>query len=142
MDTKFSVAVLSLVLMSESKVPLNSNPIALSAGTNASYIRKILSLLKKAGIIQSHRGTGAYVLNTTPDKLTLLSIYKSVMDNGEIHLLDIHKNSNDQCIVGKHIKLVLESMFNKIEEAFVRQLSIMTLRDCINEIKKTNPIEL
>ena len=43
---------------------------------------------------------------------------------------------NDQCIVGKHIKPVLESMFNKIEEAFVRQLSIMTLRDCINEIKK------
>ena len=135
MDTKFSVAVLSLVLMSESKVPLNSNPIALSAGTNASYIRKILSRLKNAGIIQSHRGTGAYVLNTTPDKLTLLSIYKSVMDNGEIHLLDIHQNPNDQCIVGKHIKPVLESMFNKIEEAFVRQLSIMTLRDCINEIK-------
>ena len=72
----------------------------------------------------------------TPDELTLLSIYKSVMDNGEIHLLDIHQNPNDQCIVGKHIKPVLESMFNKIEEAFVRQLSIMTLRDCINEIKK------
>ena len=136
MDTKFSVAVHSLVLISESQVPINSNPIALSAGTNASYIRKILSLLKKAGIIQSHRGTGAYVLKTTPDELTLLSIYKSVMDNGEIHLLDIHQNPNDQCIVGKHIKPVLESMFNKIEEAFVRQLSIMTLRDCINEIKK------
>ena len=136
MATKFSVAVLSLVLISESKVPLNSNPIALSAGTNASYIRKILSRLKKAGIIQSHRGTGAYVRNTTPDKLTLLSIYKSVMDDGEIHLLDIHQNPNDQCIVGKHIKPVLESMFNKIEEAFVRQLSIMTLKDCINEIKK------
>ena len=98
--------------------------------------------MKKAGIIQSHRGTGAYVLNTTPDKLTLLSIYKSVMDNGEIHLLDIHQNPNDQCIVGKHIKPVLRSMFNKMEEAFVHQLSIMTLRDCINEIKKTNPIEL
>ena len=93
MDTKFSVAVHSLVLISESQVPINSNQIALSVGTNASYIRKILSLLKKAGIIQSHRGTGAYVLNTTPDKLTLLRIYKSVMDNGEIHLLDIHKKT-------------------------------------------------
>lgn len=100
MDTKFSVVVHSLVLISESKVPLNSNPIALSIGTNASYIRKILSLLKKAGIIQSHRGTGAYVLKTTPDELTLLSIYKSVMDNGEIHLLDFHQNLNDQRIVG------------------------------------------
>ena len=136
MDTKFSVAVLSLVLISESQVPINSNQIALSIGTNASYIRKILSLLKKAGIIQSHRETGAYVLKTTPDELTLLSIYKSVMDNGEIHLLDIHQNPYDQYIVGKHIKPVLGSMFNKMEEAFVHQLSIMTLRDCINEIKK------
>ena len=69
MDTKFSVAVHSLVLISESQVPINSNQIALSVGTNASYIRKILSLLKKAGIIQSHRGTGAYVLKTTPDEI-------------------------------------------------------------------------
>lgn len=48
MDTKFSVAVHSLVLISESQVPINSNQIALSVGTNASYIRKILSLLKKS----------------------------------------------------------------------------------------------
>ena len=136
MDTKFSVAIHVIIIILESPNPISSDQMAESVGTNASYIRKILSLLKKAGIIQSHRGTGAYVLNTTPDKLILLSIYKSVMDNGEIHLLDIHQNPYDQCIVGKHIKPVLGSMFNKIEEAFVRQLSIMTLRDCINEIKK------
>lgn len=47
MDTKFSVAVHVLILVSESSEPLNSEQMAQSVGTNASYIRKILSLLKK-----------------------------------------------------------------------------------------------
>ena len=42
MDTKFSVAVHVLILISESPDPLNSDPMAGSVGTNASYIRKYL----------------------------------------------------------------------------------------------------
>ena len=51
MDTKFSVAVHVLILISESPPPINSDQMALSVGTNASYVRKILALLKKAGIV-------------------------------------------------------------------------------------------
>ena len=55
MDTKFSVAVHILILISEAPNLLNSDQIAESVGTNASYIRKILSFLKKSGMIDSHR---------------------------------------------------------------------------------------
>ena len=48
MDTKFSVAVHVLILISESPNPMNSDQMAVSVGTNASYIRKILAILKKA----------------------------------------------------------------------------------------------
>ena len=47
MDTKFSVAVHVLILISESPPPINSDQMAESVGTNASYVRKILALLKK-----------------------------------------------------------------------------------------------
>ncbi len=50
MDTKFSVAVHALILISESPEPIDSEKMARSVGTNASYIRKILGLLKKAEI--------------------------------------------------------------------------------------------
>ena len=135
MDTKFSVAVHVLILISEAPNPLNSDQIAGSVGTNASYIRKILSLLKKAGMIDSHRGVSGYVLTTTPDQITLLRIYQAVMDEPQIHLLDIHQNPNDQCVVGRHIRPMLTGMFGGIEEAFARELSQKTLADCISAIR-------
>ena len=135
MDTKFSVAVHILILISEAPNPLNSDQIAGSVGTNASYIRKILSLLKKSGMIDSHRGVSGYVLTATPDRITLLGIYQAVMDESKIHLLDIHQNPNDQCVVGHHIRPMLTGMFEGIEEAFARELSRKTLADCIEAIR-------
>ena len=135
MDTKFSVAVHILILISEAPNPLNSDQIAGSVGTNASYIRKILSLLKKAGMIDSHRGASGYVLTTTPDQITLLRIYQAVMEEPQIHLLDIHQNPNDQCVVGRHIRPMLTEMFEGIEESFARELSQRTLADCTRAIR-------
>lgn len=136
MDTKFSVAVHVLVLISESPDPINSEQMAGSVGTNASYIRRILALLKRAEIVDGHRGVSGYSLNVAPHQLTLLRIYRAVMDEGEIHLLDIHQNPSDRCIVGRHIRPVLSGMFADIEEGFARSLSEKTLADCIDDIRK------
>lgn len=135
MDTKFSVAVHILILISEAPNPLNSDQIAGSVGTNASYIRKILSLLKKSGMIHSHRGVSGYELTTTPDRITLLGIYQAVMEEPQIHLLDTHQNPNDQCVVGRHIRPMLTKIFEEIEESFARELSQRTLADCTRAIR-------
>lgn len=134
MDTKFSVAVHLLILISESTVPINSDRMAESVGTNASYVRKILSLLKKTNIIA--RVGSSYSLTYPPENLTLLEIYQAVMENSEIHLLDIHRNPNDNCIVGRHIKPVLTDMFTDIEKEFANSLENKTLADCIKGIEK------
>ena len=135
MDTKFSVAVHVLILISESPNPLNSDQMAGSVGTNASYIRKILALLKKGEIVDGHRGISGYSLTVDPEHLTLLQIYRAVMEESDIHLLDIHQNPNDQCVVGRHIRPMLTGMFEGIEEAFARELSRKTLADCIAAIR-------
>lgn len=136
MDTKFSVAVHVLILVSESPNPISSDKMAESVGTNASYIRKILALLKKAEIVDGHRGISGYSLIVPPKQLTLLRIYRAVTDEQKIHLLDIHQNPNDRCIVGSHIKPVLNGMFADIEEGFSRSLAEKTLADCIADIRK------
>ena len=135
MDTKFSVAVHILILISESPTPINSDRMAGSVGTNSSYIRKILALLKKAKIVDGHRGISGYSLAVAPEKLTLLQIYQAVMEEPKIHLLDIHQNPNDQCMVGRHIRPVLTDMFADIEQAFARSLAGKTLADCIAGIR-------
>ena len=136
MDTKFSVAVHVLILISEAPTPVSSEQMAESVGTNASYIRKILALLKKAEIVDGRRGISGYSLTAAPEQLTLLQIYQAVMDTPKIHLLDIHQNPNDQCVVGRHIRPVLTDMFADVEQAFARSLAGKTLTDCIAEIRK------
>ena len=136
MDTKFSVAVHVLILISEAPTPVSSEQMAESVGTNASYIRKILALLKKAEIVDGRRGISGYSLTAAPEQLTLLQIYQAVMEEPKIHLLDIHQNPNDQCVVGRRIRPVLTDMFADIEQAFARSLADKTLADCIADIRK------
>ena len=135
-DTKFSVAVHVLILISESPTPITSDQMAESVGTNASYIRKILALLKKAEIVDGHRGLRGYRLTVAREQLTLLQIYQAVMEEPKIHLLDIHQNPSDQCLVGRHIRPVLTGMFMDIEESFARSLANKTLAGCIAGIRK------
>ena len=106
-----------------------------SVGTNASYIRKILALLKKAEIIDAHRGISGYSLTVAPEQLTLLQVYQAVTGESKLHLLDIHQNPSDQCIVGRHIRPALTEMFTDIEDAFARSLAGKTLADCIADIR-------
>ena len=85
MDTKFSVAVHVLILISEAPTPMTSDQMAGSVGTNASYVRKILTFLKKAEIVNGQRGIGGYSLRVAPEQLTLLQIYQAVMEDSKIH---------------------------------------------------------
>ena len=129
MDTKFSVAVHVLILISEAPAPVSSEQMAESVGTNASYIRKILALLKKAEIVDGRRGISGYSMTAAPEQLTLLQVYQAVTEEQKLHLLDIHQNPDDRCIVGRHIKPVLTGMFEDIEEDFAHSLAGKTLAD-------------
>ncbi len=107
-----------------------------SVGTNASYIRKILALLKKAGIVDGHRGISGYSLLIAPDQLTLLRIYRAVTEEEQTHILDIHQNPSDLCMVGRHIRPVLTELFAQVEDSFARSLASQTLADCMDAIRK------
>lgn len=136
MDTRFSSAIHTLILIAASEEPMTSEDIAGSVGTNASYIRKVIGLLKKKDIIESHRGISGYTLKLKVEELTLLQIYQAVNETETIGLFDLHQNPNDQCIVGRHIKPVLTDMFMEMEKAIVLALSGKTLADCIGNIRK------
>ena len=86
MDTKFSVALHLLVMISESGKNLTSQELAKSVGTNSSYIRKVIALLKSADIITSHQGKSGYQLVKAPKDLTLLEIYQATQEIAHIHL--------------------------------------------------------
>ena len=120
MDTKFSVALHILTMISESKENLSSQALAESVGTNASYIRKVIALLKNAGLIQSHQGKTGYQLSKSPKEVTLLEIYFATQEVNHISLFPVHQNSNPDCP----------------EAQLEKELAQQTLEDVINNLYK------
>ena len=123
-------------MISESAKSLNSEEIAASVGTNASYIRKIIGLLKKKDIVESRRGVSGFTLKPKAEELTLLQVYRAVNETETPRIFDLHQNSSDECIVGRHIKPVLTDMFTEIEDTFSHALAEKTLADYISLIRK------
>lgn len=58
------------------------------------------------------------------------------MEEPKPRLLDIHRNPNSQCAMGRHIGPVLAGMFAEIEDTFACALAGRTLADCIAGIRK------
>ncbi len=135
MDTRFSSAIHTLIMIAGAETPMTSDQIAKSVGTNASYIRKITGLLKKQGIIDSRQGISGFTLLVEPEKLSLLRIYQAIAETEEVHVFDLHQNPNDECIVGRHIQPVLTDVFRGIEEKAEQELNNTSLADCLQKMK-------
>ena len=135
-DTRFSSSIHTLILISESDTPMTSEQIAVSVGTNASYIRKLTGLLKKKGIIESGRGISGFRLAIAPEDLTLQTVYQAIYDAERVHIFDLHQNPNDECIVGRYIRPVLIETFQAIEEKAEQELQAITLSDCIENMRE------
>lgn len=136
MDTKFSVALHILTMISESKDTLSSQALAESVGTNASYIRKVIALLKNADLIHSQQGKTGYQLSKSPKEVTLLEIYFSTQEVNHISLFPVHQNSNPDCPVGKHIQAAISPLFASAEAQLDKELAQQTLEDVINNLYK------
>lgn len=134
MDTKFSVALHILTMISESKKILSSQALAESVGTNASYIRKVIALLKNTGLITSHQGRSGYQLSKSPKEISLLEIYFATQEVNRINLFQIHQNANQDCPVGKHIESAMSLIFSSVEQQLEKELGDQTLETLITNL--------
>ena len=134
-DTRLSSALHLLVLVSEAETPMSCEQMAESMGTNASYVRRLSGSLRKAGIVQSRKGSPGLRLVPDASELTLLDVYLAVCETDHVELFDVHRNPSDRCIVGRHIAPVLGEMFKDLEEEAARDLQSRTLADCIAALR-------
>lgn len=136
-SSRFSVAVHILSILSIYADPLpTSDMIAESVNTNAVVIRRILGMLKNAGLVDMKRGTGGSYLTKHIEEIDLLEIYRAVevVENGG--LFQIHPNPNPNCPIGANIQSVLEVSMLSAQEAMENVLSKVTMLDIIGDINK------
>jgi len=129
-SSRFSVAIhiISILKLYGDPMP-TSEYIAGSVNTNPVVIRRILGMLKQAGIVDMKRGTGgSYLLKEAYD-ITLLDVYKAVGSVEEGELFQIHDNPNPECPVGANIQEVVNASLISAQEAMEAVLQKITLAD-------------
>lgn len=135
-DTRLSVAIHILAVLSFSgKEPRTSELLARSVNTNPVVVRRLLSLLKKAGLIDVQRGAGGSTLSRKPENITLLDVYKAVVPQPKATPFYLHQNPCCDCYVGKNIHDALEAPFAKVNKAMQDSLAITTIAEVAAFIK-------
>jgi Rrf2 family protein len=72
-------AILSLIVLSKAKDPLDSETLSKELFISKSFLAKILQSLAKAEILKSYKGVnGGFVLNKAPETINMLDVMTSV----------------------------------------------------------------
>ena len=136
-SSRFPVAVHILSILSIFPNPLpTSDMIAGSVNTNAVVIRRILGMLKSAGLVDMKRGTGGSYLTKHIEEISLLEVYKAVEVVEDGGLFQIHPNPNPNCPIGANIQSTIEGTLFSAQEAMETVLSKVTMLDIVGDINK------
>ena len=133
MSTKLSVAIhiLSLIEIGPPEL-VTSEFIASSVNTNPVVVRRLMSKLKKAGLIQTSRGLSKNYLLKKPQEISLYDIYEAVELDREV--FNIHQNPNPNCVVGATIQVTLENEFSKVQQRMEEELAHIYLSEVIAQM--------
>lgn len=133
-NTQFSIAIHILVAIGSSDKDLTSATLASSVNAYPSFVRRILSKLAKAGLVQTAKGKmGSCSLAKTPKEITLLDVYQAVEAPKAfaIHSYPTQKT----CDVSCKIKKSMEKVQDKAQTAMEESLKKTTLANVIKDLK-------
>ncbi len=128
----FAVHILAvLALRRESGV--TSDLLAGSVNTNAVVIRRLLSDLRRAGLVSTHKGAGGGAwLTKAPEEISLDMIYRAI--HGGPSFSSHPQQPNQRCPVGRKIEEVLDDVFASAQSALEKALAARTLADVLEDV--------
>ncbi|WP_342645271.1 Rrf2 family transcriptional regulator [Mucilaginibacter sp. CSA2-8R] len=133
MTGRFQIAVHILTLLhSAGAESLSSDYMAGSININPVLVRKELSGLRKAGLVQSKEGnTGGYTLAKPAQQISIADIYNAV---AQAPLLGKARNlPNPACPIGLQINQHMDTLNEQINEVVVEHLGHQTLEQFYNQ---------
>ncbi|OMD33784.1 Rrf2 family transcriptional regulator [Paenibacillus odorifer] len=134
-STRFAVAIHILTLIDSNKEGKSTSEwIAGSVNTNPVVIRRLTSMLQKAGLVNARPGVAGASLTRSASEITLLQIYKAVNAVEEDSLFSVHEHPNPDCPVGKNIASAIVPVFSLAQKAMENVLQEVTLEQIANEM--------
>jgi DNA-binding IscR family transcriptional regulator len=134
-SSRFAVGIHILALIElNSEGVTSSEFLATSVNTNPAVIRKLMGMLKKAGLIEVNPGIAGAKLAMQLSSITLFDVYKAVNVVQEKELFSIHENTHPDCLVGRNIQNTIEPLFTAAQLAMEKVLRNVTLEDVVRDI--------
>ncbi|GAA0716788.1 Rrf2 family transcriptional regulator [Clostridium malenominatum] len=136
-SSRFSVAVHILSILSmEDRNLCTSEWIADSVNTNPVVIRRVMGMLKRAGLVNVITGAGGAYLLKELDQITLLDVYRAVEVVQEGELFQFHESPNINCPIGANIQEVMEGILVSAQEAMEQVLENVTMKYVVTGLRK------
>ena len=130
-SSRFTVAlhIFTCVDTFKDEYKITSDFLAGSINTNPVIIRKILTQLKKAGLITVARGTGGIAPTRALKEISFYDVYEAIepVENGE--LFNFHADPNPKCPVGRNIHALLDDKLKVIQLAMENEMRKYTIDD-------------
>jgi Rrf2 family protein len=134
-NTQFSIAAHIMACLAHARgEDVNSADIAESVNTSASFVRRILAKLSKAGLVETATGKGGACWLARPvSNISLLEIYQAIEAPKAfaIHQYPVKK----RCTVSCHIKPALNRVLEESQHALEQRLRRISLEQLIAELK-------
>ena len=133
-NCQFTVAIHVLCLLAaQHPQPLTSEFIAGSVNTNPVVIRRILAVLRKAGLVTSQPGvSGGWGLLVKPERITLGKIYQLIRP-GTVFAMH-SRQPNPRCPVGRSIQRGLGSHYQRAQQAMEAELARSSVADVLVDV--------
>ena len=134
-STKLSTSVKALCFLALDEKPRNSTEIAASVGINASKLRKLLSMLGKAGIVKSDSGMlGGFSLAKKPTEINLQEIYCAIEDRKAFYL-NVNDDKLEENGSSEKINYFFLDLFSEIQVEIENKMTDITLKSILDKIK-------
>jgi Rrf2 family protein len=148
MTSRFTMALhaLGMIALEGDRVPgrpLTSEALARSINTNPVVVRRVLSDLKRAGLIETRRGVGGGVALARPAaRISLRTVWEAL--EGREQLFGRHPSGpNPACPLACGVAEYLEGLYGEAETALKASLGKVTLaqlqRDVATRMASSTP---
>ena len=129
MTGEFSLAVHALVYLNHKGTSLSSEALAENICTNPARVRKVMALLKRAGLITTKEGAeGGYAFAGDAGRVTLRQVAEAV--GAQFVKANWRSGSEDmECLVASGMAGIMEGIYAGLDRQCLEQLDRITLAD-------------
>ncbi len=130
--TRFSIAVHILSFLGiRGGENHTSEEMAWSIGVNAVVVRRIMGMLRRAGLVRTRQGHAGAELARPVSEITLLDVMRAVETKQEA--FSIHSNPDPNCPIGSRIQSALEVVGDRVQTAMEQELERTTIKMLASE---------